>query len=217
MPQPAYPALQARSRESLENLLASTERLLARDRLLEDLKVTEIAAEAGLSVGAFYARFKNKASLLPLLQDRYGARVRERAPLYFAPERWAGKDLAARVRLFVRFALRLYLRHRGLIRALALDWRHWETDQLHAVAANRAQFHQTLAAIFLPARDEIRHPDPERAVMCALLFFGATCRDVLLFSAPNHPHPIRLNEAELATELGRAFLNYLAPATDFKS
>ena len=92
-----HPTHQARSRESLERLLIATETLLARGRTLEDLKVAEIAAEAGLSVGAFYARFKNKASLLPLLQTRYGEQVRTLAPVYFAPERWAGHDLAGRV------------------------------------------------------------------------------------------------------------------------
>jgi len=208
-PSMLHPTHQARSRESLERLLVATEALLARGRTLEDLKVAEIAAEAGLSVGAFYARFKNKASLLPMLQTRYGEQVRELAPVYFAPERWAGRDLPGRVRLFVRLALRLYLRHRGLLRALAIDWRSWAPERIQATHSSRADFHQQLTGVFLPAADEVRHDDPERAVLAALLFFGATCRDVLLFSRPDHPHPVHLSEAELADQLARAFHAYL--------
>lgn len=204
-----HPTHQARSRESLERLLTATETLLARDRALEELKVSEIAAEAGLSVGAFYARFKNKASLLPLLQTRYGDRVGAFGPVYFAPERWAGRDLGRRVKLFVRLALRLYLRHRGLLRALSLDWRAWDQGKLLATHPARRAFHRSIAAVFLPCADEIRHDDPERAVLAALLFFGSTCRDVLLYSSPDHPHPVHLDEAQLADELARAFFAYL--------
>ncbi len=51
--------------------------------------------------------------------------------------------------------------------------------------------------------------DPERAVLTALLFLGSSFRDVLLYSPPTHPHPVRLDEAALADELARSFFAYL--------
>src|SRR5690606_36160352 len=64
------PARQARSRRTQEKLLAAAERLLAR-RVLDSLTVADIAGEAGVSVGAFYARFEGKQALVPLLGARY--------------------------------------------------------------------------------------------------------------------------------------------------
>jgi len=205
----AHIAQQERSKRSLEQLLSATEQLLAGDRLLEQLTVVEITARAGLSVGAFYSRFESKADLLPALQERYAQSVIKHAPMYFDPARWEGRDLWARTQLFVRLALRLYLRHRGLIRALAIDWRRWGEAPSPATVTSRAAFHAQLCSVFLPVRHEITHQDPERALLCALLFLGATCRDVLLFSPATHPHPVRLSDVELAEELSRSFYAFL--------
>ena len=55
--------VQQRSRETAERITAAALSLLERKSFAE-LKVTEIARKAGVSVGGFYARFPSKEALL---------------------------------------------------------------------------------------------------------------------------------------------------------
>jgi AcrR family transcriptional regulator len=202
------PAQQERSRRTQERLLAAAERLLGR-RLLEELTVAEIAREARVSVGAFYARFSNKAALVPLLGERYDAALQRESARLLDPAGWDGLDLARRVRRLVRLAIRTYLRNRGLIRALARDWRDRPHEVIDdGVRERRALFHARVAGVLLGARDEIAARDPEAAVRFSIQLIGALLRDVLLV-APGHPHPTNLDERELARELTHAIVAQL--------
>ena len=64
-----HPPRQARSEETLERLLDAAEELLA-ERGFDEITVPEIASKAKSSVGAFYARFKDKDGLLHALHQR---------------------------------------------------------------------------------------------------------------------------------------------------
>lgn len=66
--------LQRRSRETHEALLDAAEELGNR-RTFDQLTVQEIAAHAGFTIGAFYARFPSKASLLESLMSRYESMI----------------------------------------------------------------------------------------------------------------------------------------------
>ncbi len=70
------PALQKRSKETRDRLIAALDRLL-RKRPFEEIAVVEIAEEAGVSVGSVYRRFENKDAFVPVLFDLYRQRVRE--------------------------------------------------------------------------------------------------------------------------------------------
>lgn len=204
----ALPALQARSRRTQERLLAAAEKLLAR-RQLEDLTIADLAREARVSVGAFYARFASKAALVPLLGERYDAALQRESARLFAPELWSGLDLYQRVRRLVRLAIRTYLRNRGLIRALSRDWRDRPQEVIDdGLRERRALFHARLAGVLLGARDEIVAADREASVRFALQLIGALLRDVLLV-APGHPHPTDLDERELTRELTHAVVAHL--------
>ena len=71
----AKPALQTRSQQTRDKLVAALERLL-RDKAFENISVAEIAREAGVSVGAVYTRFENKDAFIPVL--RVGAQFMAR-------------------------------------------------------------------------------------------------------------------------------------------
>ena len=66
----AQPPAQERSRRTEQNLLDALERSLASNPMVE-LTVAEIAAEAGLTTGAIYRRFKDKRDLLHSAFDRF--------------------------------------------------------------------------------------------------------------------------------------------------
>jgi AcrR family transcriptional regulator len=206
-------ALQDRSRRTQERILCAAERLLRR-RLLEQLTVAEVAREARVSVGAFYARFEGKQALVPALGERYAAAVDRYSAELLDPARWDGLDLRQRLRRLVRLAVRTYLRNRGVIRALSLQWRESPEQVLTpSLRARRVAFVQRQLAVLLPASSEIRHPDPEAAARFALQVLGATLRDVLLVQ-PGHPHPTDLDERDLTRSLAHSLYATLtlAPA-----
>jgi AcrR family transcriptional regulator len=60
---------QARSRRTLERIIASAHRLLSREGP-DGLTVTGLAREAGASVGSFYARFEGREELIRYLGER---------------------------------------------------------------------------------------------------------------------------------------------------
>ena len=68
--------LQARSRKTQQDLLDALERLLSRKSFAE-ITVAEIAAEAGLTTGAIYRRFRDKGDLLRAAFDRFLERTEQ--------------------------------------------------------------------------------------------------------------------------------------------
>jgi AcrR family transcriptional regulator len=77
MSQGVKPATQARSRQTREKLVLALERLL-RERDFDSITIAELAAEAGLSVGAVYRRFDNKDAFIPVIFELYLKRMEER-------------------------------------------------------------------------------------------------------------------------------------------
>jgi len=63
---PTHPAKQERSRQTLRRLLDATSTLL-QNKSFDDISITEIVESADSSVGAFYARFKDKEGILEQL------------------------------------------------------------------------------------------------------------------------------------------------------
>ncbi|HUF68335.1 MAG TPA: TetR/AcrR family transcriptional regulator, partial [Longimicrobiales bacterium] len=69
-------ALQTRSRQTCEALLEAAE-ALGNTKTFDQLTVQEVAANAGFTIGALYARFPSKASLLEALMARYEAMIEQ--------------------------------------------------------------------------------------------------------------------------------------------
>jgi hypothetical protein len=66
---------------------------------------------------------------------------------------------------------------------------------------------ERLAALLLARRDEITHPDPERAAAFGLTLVFSTLDNVILFDETRSAVP--LSDEALADELTRAYLAYL--------
>lgn len=200
---------QARSRQTLDRILDAAERLLA-ERPFEEITVGEIVAEAGSSVGSFYARFPSKEALVPALYERrYDPAVLERM-------RRARRDLAERFAslevVIGEAAARMvahYRRDRWLLRLMALHARQRPDAVSEEMRRRRVPFHRALGEPLLRHREEIRHPDPERAVQMALFFGMAACRDRILFDYSPHAASLDASDDELRDEIARMMLAYL--------
>jgi AcrR family transcriptional regulator len=199
------PPRQARSQETLDRILDAAEAMLE-EKGWGDLGVSEIAARAGSSVGAFYARFPDKQALLHALHERFVAEAVATADAAFQPARWAGATAPEIVARIVAFLVQIQRDRRGLLRALKLAS---ATD-----ATFRAREHRLLLyvrdglAALLVGRPEITHPEPERAVAFGLWQVLASLEHALL--VPEESAALRrVPERAFPAELTRALLAYL--------
>ena len=88
---------QSRGQETQARLIDACLRLVA-DRPFEQISVAEIAAEAGVSVGNFYRRFRSKEAILPDLFDAYETRYAAFSEEMRQLEDFGHPDLDARIR-----------------------------------------------------------------------------------------------------------------------
>ena len=197
---------QARSSAGLERLLQSAEDVFA-EKEFSAATVAEIAARAGYTVGAFYARFSDKAALLKTLEGRIYRTVEEvldaRTASLAAGQATPGEFLRAAV----EDSVTVYRRHRGGLRALvaqARDDGELRERMRRVNATTIARFAEALRA----HPGSVRHPDPEVAVEFALVLIGSTLRETILFS-DTWTVPRRIDDATLARELSRSVITYL--------
>ena len=198
--------LQDRSRRTLERLLDATEGLLAARRF-EEISVAEIVRAARTSVGAFYARFRDKQALLPELYARYDRDLGRR--LQAAERRLEPSDLEGVAAWLAREFLRTYRERTNLMRALALFARTNPEAIDAATRERRKSQHEVFRRALLAHRARIRHSEPERAVEQALYFAVAALRDKVLFADSTHAAAVELADAELVRACARLIVAYL--------
>jgi AcrR family transcriptional regulator len=200
------PPQQARSQETLERLLDAAEHLVA-EKGFEDTGVAEVARRAGSSVGAFYARFQDKDALLHALYERYQQEAIATTDAALEPARWADARIAEILEAVVRFLVSLYREQVGLIRAFVVR-AHIDPD-FHARRERMLSYvNERLSALLLARRDEIAHPDPEKAAAFGLTLVFATLDNVMLFGELRSG-ALALRDEELALELTHTYLAYL--------
>lgn len=203
------PPRQARSRETLDRILDAAEGLVS-EKGFEDTTVAEVVRRAESSVGAFYTRFPDKNALLYALYERYLEQAVATADEALAPGRWAGADLAEILDAVVRFLVSIYREQRGLIRTFVL---RNHTDPAFRARQQRLSDHVSarLTALLLERREEIRHPQPERAAAFGLTMVFSTLESTMLFGETRSA-AFALADEELGTELVRTYLAYLGVA-----
>ena len=116
MEESALTPKQARGRESQRKILDATLDLLE-DRHFEAMTIADIAAVAGMAVGNFYKRFKNKEALLPHLYAEYNRRFgvfAEAIQSLHTDDPW---------QQIVKETVAFFAANKGLIRALHLHSR----------------------------------------------------------------------------------------------
>lgn len=200
------PTHQARSQETLERLLDATEELIS-ERGFDNATVSEIVRRANSSVGAMYARFNDKDSLLVCLHERFCEQALATTDMALDPARWEGASIAEIFATTTPFIVETYHHKRGLIRAFIA---RGSTDENFLERSSRVgrAISEKLITLLMARRDEIRHPDPVLAVDFGLRMTFDTL-DHETFYADFQRGKIKLSREQLAEELTRAFLSYL--------
>ena len=200
------PPRQARTQESLERLLDAAEALLA-EKCFEDVHVAEVANRAGSSVAAFYRRFKDKEGLLHALHERLCEEAFATADDALEPSRWEGAGIREILETVLPFLIEVLDRRQALDRAVFQRGLSDEAMRERSHRLNRYVL-EGLSALLLDRREEIAHPEPERAVSFALMettallihLYTAGFRDVAL---------VPMGDEQVAGELVRSCLAYL--------
>jgi AcrR family transcriptional regulator len=195
-----------RSQETLDRILDAAEALVA-EKGFEDATVAEIARRAESSVGAFYARFRDKDGLLYALYERYFEQATATADLALDPARWADVPIPGILRAVVRFLVEIYRERRGLIRAFVV--RNHTDAEFRARQERLSHYvNEKLSELLLARRSEIAHADPARAAAFGLTLTVSTIESAVLFGEMRSS-ALALTDDELSSELTRAYLAYL--------
>jgi AcrR family transcriptional regulator len=203
----ASPAAQPaeRSQQTLERLLDAAE-VLIEEKGFDDVPVAEIARRARSSVGATYARFKDKDAILHAVHDRFCEEAYATADRALDPGRWEGAAIPEIVAEVVEFLVHSVREREGLMRTLAA--RLFDPQiRLRSERLGRC-VNEGLASLLLAHRDQITHPDPALACdfACRQLHFTL---DGLVARAAFDPGMLPMSDAEISSEITRSILAYL--------
>ena len=210
----AKPALQTRSRQTRDKLVAALERLL-RHKAFENISVAEIAREAGVSVGAVYTRFENKDAFIPVLFELYRARLSDHeAEQYAEAETDGDESLRGVLRRTLRVGAQFMGREAHLMRAAHL-YAHIRPDLIgDGWEAVTETARQSVGALFDHFEAEITQTDRAIAVETLTYFLNTALIEAGLYPDLGPPAPRGLTLEALAEELADFAWGYLTAPRD---
>lgn len=197
------PPRQARSRRTLERLLAAATDLL-RERSFDDIPVREICDRAGYTVGAFYARFDGKDVLLERLQGRTIEKFEAIVEEHLSGPRWTRPETEQRLAELFSALLRFHRRERGMLRTL-LERSREDGRPGRALERMDEGLARRIDARLPRARGSWAHPDPERGIRTALHLVLGAIRASALLAGPD-PLAGELDDRQRGAALARAFV-----------
>ncbi len=192
----ALPARQARSRDTRERLLTAAEKVFAR-KGYEGARLTDIAKEAGCSVGAVYFRFKDKDALFLAVAEDFAQNARDMLPLMLIEGGAAEMIRTAVFRTTAQMRI-----HRGLFRAI-LE-RGFEQPALTAAIF---KLRDQAAANFEAAlrKAGVRRSDLSLAVRVGMQMLHG----FLLTGILNPRSPANIDDDAAIEQMARALIAYL--------
>ncbi|HKO16708.1 MAG TPA: TetR/AcrR family transcriptional regulator [Gemmatimonadaceae bacterium] len=205
------PPQQPRSQETLDKILDAAEHVLD-EKSFTEATLAEIMERAGVTVGAFYRRFPDKDALLHLLDERFFQEMHEHAETILNPARWDNTPIWPILNELGRTAADVYRARRGLLRSLFLRARVDPVIQRTARQVNEV-FHERLRAVLLAPgrREQITHPNPERAIALGFIMFVGALREATIFGEI-WPEYEQLTRDDLGDEMARLYGAYLGVA-----
>jgi AcrR family transcriptional regulator len=200
------PPKQKRSHESLERVLDASIRLLE-EKGFDAFTIQDVSQRANVSVGAIYARFGNKESLLRAVHRRAMEHIRAEHQVVATVD--GRPDGAARVVIgdAVRVVAAIFRGNEEILRAFmhlgAVD------DEIAKRGSESSsdlakQFEETV----LHHRDEITHPSPEKAVDVAFRMAYCTFARRVMYG-PTFESDTLLDWDDLVDEVCTACAAYL--------
>lgn len=163
---------QERSQRSFELVLDTTLELLA-EKGYQGFSLTEVSRRSKVSVGAIYTRVDGKDDVLRAAQERFQDVMRAEQRELVRGDRWQGMPLARVLpELVGKFAQ--LLERRGKVLGAFMQLGAVDETVARVGKAGYFELRDGFTALLLDRRDEIHHPDPERAVSSCFVTVYAT-------------------------------------------
>jgi AcrR family transcriptional regulator len=191
-------------------MLDAAEAVLAKHGL-EGATLPRIAVQAGVSPANVYRRFRDKDALMAAVFQRLTERSSAATVVQFEPETVRPIGLVKFSKNMIEGMIRNFRSDAGLSRAtVQYSEEHWEVGFVRKARASEAQSFQTMVNTFMMWRDQINHPEPERAIRFAFVMVALALRELILFDRTHIFEDILpLDDNTLREELARMFLRYL--------
>lgn len=199
---------QQRSQDTQQKLINAVYRCLE-NKFFEHISIKEIADHAGVSVGTFYRRFKDKESLLPLLYQDFGNDL----------SAWVRKleqrEYTSLENVVDQFCLETYeflQSKRSVFRTLHLNSRlHSEildSDKM----VDRKSIYQDLAKIVLRYANDIDDNDKDKKASVAVYMVITGLLDKVVYPQLTPAIACDIDAQEFAHELPKMILAYITSA-----
>jgi len=159
---PSRKPKQARSRQSLQKMIATATEMLAQNGFSE-FTLQELSKQSNVSIGSIYHRFENKQELVRRVQVEVLETIEQEHALLINRLRRQNLPLRELVPAVVSMYSDFLRRHAPILRVF-MDIA--PTDPVVAEIGKKSHGHAItdVKLLLLERRDEIRHPDPEHAV-----------------------------------------------------
>ena len=197
---------QDRSRRTLEAMLDAVEGLIA-ERGVEVLKLGDIAARAGCTTGAIYARFRDKEAMLEQLYQRFVSRAIEAMNEGYDTLTAEGVALPDALTLWVRTLIahqrQTWALHNAFLTRI-------QTEERYRLRSRELTLHAAwvLRQVMEQHHDRIAHDDLDRAAGMAVLILYATIERAITLREPASVYMPPSDDA-LVAELVRVVRAYL--------
>lgn len=201
------PPKQDRSRKTYDALLDAAEKLL-KEKPWEKISTVALMAEAGLSNGAIYGRFKSKDDLLVGLYERHDAHLKERHRNWLASSSKEDLSLEEYLDRELDNLIRSLYENRWLLREMGLISRIRPEVVSESVRTERKEILDQIAEGVLRYRDEFDVPDPERAVEVMVFAVSTVLREAILYQGP-HFGTLGMDDQELKRTVKRMAKQFL--------
>lgn len=172
---------QGRSRASYERMLAAARTLLI-ERGNDEFALTDVAKLGKVSIGSIYCRFDSKDALLTAVQHQALEEMTVEQVAIVSRAHETAADLRDLVKRLVEGLAESLKTHAPILRPIMLRAAA-EPATSEQGKASYGRVAEAVHAALLSHRDEIRHPDPERAAASAFRIMYAAIARYLGFGA----------------------------------
>ena len=196
---------QQRSQDTQRKLLSALHACL-KNKFFEHITIKELAEAAGVSVGTFYRRFKDKESLLPLLYQDFGHDLDQWVTDL---EKNSFNCLAEAVEQMSYQTLDFLAGRKSVFRTLHLNSR-LHSDLLDSdKTVDRNVIYQRMAAILLRFDHEISAKEPKAATEIVVFMIINSLLDKVLYPTLTPAIACEHDAHAMARELPNFILPYL--------
>ncbi|MGO4810918.1 TetR/AcrR family transcriptional regulator [Cupriavidus sp. 2MCAB6] len=199
------PPRQSRSEQNLDKMVKAGRALAEQRGNLDEISLNDVVGAANTSIGAFYARFKDKEAFLAFMLEAALAEAEAITRQSIAEDPvWQTGPASAIVERIVRIYVGRFRQNRGLFKGFLRHYSATGSGDNPMRQANR-RVQDLLVPLLASQLDSPRPAHATFEVRVAIQFLVGTLANILL----NDPGPLHLEGRKLETHLVRMMRRYL--------